>query len=416
MLKLQLDERWGEYYKPDRNFYENMHGIMSQQSSLHRDNLGWTDIANTCSPERLECINKLAQEVRADAQVFVLVGIGGSNNAARAVIEALPKGKVEIIYAGNTICAYETQQVLNKIKGKSAYINVIAKNFETLEPGIAFRVLRDALAGFDDVQSRIIVTGSKGSALENICEQNGYRFLEFPLDIGGRYSALSAVGLFPMAVSGVDIEQLVKGAISEQRDILNAPYEENEAFKYAAGRFNLYNKGYLIELLTFFEPRLQWLQKWWAQLFAESEGKMGKGIFPSAMNCSEDLHSLGQFVQDGSRVIFETFLRTLQSPAYIQPKPGLFEDGFEYLNEQDFGGINDVALQATYDAHARNVPCVTINIPCINAEVFGRLFVFFEYACYYYCTMLGVNPFDQPGVEAYKARMFELLGKTKGHE
>ena len=383
----------------------------------YADSLGWLDTEEWAKEAQLAAIEALAAEIREKADTFVLIGVGGSNNAARSVIEAL-KGMdphaPEIVYAGNTLSAHAMQALLKGLEGKSVYIDCIAKNFETLEPGAAFRVLRKWLYqtyGAEEAPKRILATGTKGSALEALCSEHGYAFLEFPKNVGGRYSAVTNVGLLPMAVAGVDIRALVRGAHEMQLHLRNASAEQNEAYCYAALRNVHYQNGSRIELLSCFEPQLRWFYKWWIQLFAESEGKDKKGIFPAAAEFSEELHSIGQFIQDGTPLLFETFLDVTEQEASVFAEPDGIADGFDYLNGKDFREINRADLDATIGAHVQSLPCAKLEIGKIDSYAFGQLFYFFSFACYLSCRMMGVNPFDQPGVEAYKARMFAALGK-----
>lgn len=358
-----------------------------------------------------------AAEIREKADAFVLVGVGGSNQAARAVIKALQKdGAPEIIYAGNTLSAPALQKVLRKLDSKKEiYINVIAKNFETLEPGSHFRVLRDYLnrrytkAG---AAERIVLTGTFGSRLMEIARENGYTFLEFPVPVGGRYSVLTPVGLFPMAVAGIDIPALLSGAQRMKELLLADP--QNAAVQYAALRQCLYKeKGYDIEVLASFEPQMDYFAKWWVQLFGESEGKEEQGIFPTSVSYSEDLHSLGQYMQAGRRNLMETFL-SVEEPdgsVPVPPDPG-FCDCFDYLDGMDFLEINHAAEAATLRAHYEGgVPCFRLILPVLNEFTLGELFYFFMIACALSGKTAGINPFDQEGVEAYKRSMFRMLGK-----
>ncbi len=382
----------------------------------YKDSLGWFDPLEWGNDAACSALTSLASEIQNKAQVFVVVGVGGSNNAARSVIHALAAdSKVQIYYAGNTLSPYEIQKLVSHVKDTSFYINVIAKNFETLEPGSAFRVLRKILYEKygEDAAERIICTGTPNSHLENLCTKHGWRFLAFPSDIGGRYSSVSNVGLLPMAVAGIDITSLVRGAKDMQERLVAADAVENYAYKYACIRNLLYNKGYKIELLSFFEPRFKYFSKWWIQLFAESEGKEGKGLFPCAAEYSEELHAVGQFVQDGSHMLFETFLDVLSQDASWMAAGDKVDDRFGYLDRFDFWDINKKAFEATLKAHSHILPCCTISIDAINPYTFGELFYCFEFACYISALLLGVNPFDQPGVEAYKQYMFKALGKTQ---
>lgn len=356
-----------------------------------------------------------ADEIRKSADAFVLVGVGGSNQAARAVIKALQRpGTPEIIYAGNTLSAPALQKVLRQLNDKrSIYINVIAKNFETLEPGSHFRVLRKYLERRytkEGAAQRIILTGTYGSRLEEIAKENSYTFLEFPVPVGGRYSVLTPVGLFPMAVAGIDIPLLLQGAL-RMKELLQG--DDHPAIQYAALRQTLYRQKFDIEVLASFEPQLEYYAKWWVQLFGESEGKEKQGVFPTAVNYSEDLHSLGQYMQDGRRNLMETFLSVGEpdGSVVVEPDPG-FGDRFDYLDNMDFLEINRAAEAATIRAHFEGgVPCFRLLLPRLDEFSFGQIFYFFMIACAISGKTAGINPFDQEGVEAYKRSMFRMLGK-----
>ena len=383
----------------------------------YRDNLGWHSVDEAAGPERVDFLLEQAARVRADADAFVVIGIGGSNQASRAAVKALrPEGGPAILWAGNTISACEMARTLRELDGyQSIYIDCIAKNFETLEPGIAFRVLRQYLErryGAEGAAKRIFATGTPGSTLHQLCLDQGYTFLTFPETIGGRYSVGSDVGLFPMAVAGVDIRALVQGMRDMRDTLLAAPAEENPALRYACLRRLLLEHGYRLEMLSFFEPRLDYFAKWWIQLFAESEGKEGTALYPVAASNSEDLHSIGQFIQEGSPILFETFVEVRARDASVLLPPEAKKDYFDYLTGKDFWDINNTARQATMRAHGdRGIPCLNLSIPAIDAHTLGGLFYFFLFACYLSCKLLGVNPFNQPGVEGYKGYMFQNLGK-----
>ncbi len=381
------------------------------------DVLGWLDLDEIGNAALLNEINEKAKEIRENADIFVLIGVGGSNQGSRAVIKALGDNKPEILYAGNNLSPRYLNNLLSQLKGNSVYINVIAKNFATLEPGITFRILRHYLEetyGEAEAAKRIIATGSlNGSSLELLAKQKGYMTLPFPLAVGGRFSVLSAVGLFPIAVSGVDISALLQGAKDMKALLQTAEPAQNPAVIYAAARNILLEKGYCVEILAAFEPALEFFAKWWVQLFGESEGKDGKGIFPTSCMFSEDLHSLGQYIQEGRRMLFETFvnIENMGDSLPIPTEAG-DADGFAYLNGSDFRTLNSVAFAATVKAHSDGgVPCVVVNVPQLDAYYFGQLFFFFEYSCYISGRLLGVDPFDQPGVEAYKNEMFKELKK-----
>ena len=374
---------------------------------------GW--LSPMAQDGRYAAMMEKAAEIRETADAFVLVGVGGSNQAARAVIKALQKDGPEVIYAGNTLSAPALQKVLRQLDGKKEIvINVIAKNFETLEPGSHFRVLRDYLQrryGKADTAKRVVLTGTFGSRLEEIAKENGYTFLEFPIPVGGRYSVLTPVGLFPMAVAGIDIPALLSGA-GRMRELLAG--EDNPAVQYAALRQCLYQaEGFDIEALASFEPQLDFFAKWWVQLFGESEGKGKQGIFPTSLSYSEDLHALGQYMQEGRRSLMETFLSVEQPDGSVPVPPDpTFGDRFDYLDGMDFLDINRAAEAATWKAHLEGgVPCMRITLPRLDAYYFGQLFYFFMVACAVSGKAAGINPFDQEGVEAYKRSMFQILGK-----
>ena len=379
------------------------------------DAKGWLHCSEAAIEQ--EEIMAIAQEIRQNAQVFVLVGVGGSNQAARAIIEALKKEDdgPEIVYAGNTLSAHAVAALLHRIKGKSVYINIIAKNFETLEPGSHFRVLRKEMEQVytaQEMQRRIILTGTKGSPLLALAQEKGYRFLSFPENIGGRYSAFSPVGLLPIAVAGLDLQAFLQG-VSDMENEICAHKKDNIAVRYADARNVLYGCGFTIEMLASFEPQLDWFSQWWIQLFGESEGKEKQGVFPAAVGYSEDLHSMGQYLQDGQRCMMETFLSVEQPDVDVKVVPDeAVQDGFDYLNGMGFAAINRAAQEATISAHCEGgVPCMVLEVPCLNEYWFGRLYYFFMVACAVSGKLCGINPFDQNGVEAYKKSMFEKLGK-----
>lgn len=376
--------------------------------------LGWRTLEQ--SAVQLDVMREKAAEIREQADVFVIVGVGGSNQAARAMIEALQDRKgPEILYLGNTLSPYYIQHVLEQMEGKSVYINVIAKNFETLEPGSHFRILRQWMKKRytpEEMAKRIIVTGTYGSRLEEIAKENGYLFLSFPGPVGGRYSAFTPVGLFPILAAGLDVDSFLKGVQAAMDDCRQNP-EGNLAVGYGAARNLLYGKGYDIEMLVSFEPQYAYFAKWWVQLFGESEGKEKKGIFPTAAIYSEDLHSIGQYMQDGRRNLIETFVsvKNPKAKAVIEADPD-FGDRFDYLDGMDFDQINKAAEGATWDAHAKGgVPCIRLQVEEISEESFGELYYYFMMACAVSGTLMGVNPFDQEGVEEYKRSMFAALGK-----
>lgn len=385
------------------------------KEKIYENSLGWLDIDEWAGEAALKRIQDTANEVRNDADVFVLIGVGGSNQAARAVISALPQENApEILYAGNNLSADYMNKLLKALDGKSVYIDAIAKNFETIEPGVSFRVLRQYLEKRygGGAAGRIAVTGTKGSSLYQLALDNGYTFFTFPEDIGGRYSALCDVGLYPMAVAGIDIAKLVQGAKEMRERLSLETAEENIAFRYAAYRNLLQLKDYRLEMLSFFEPRFHYFSKWWTQLLAESEGKDGKGVYPVVGNFSEDLHSIGQFVQEGRRMIFETFLDVEERDSSLIIAGDDKKDYFDYLEGQELWNINKIAFQSTFEAHNKGgIPCMKLTIPKLDEYYFGQLFYMFMFAVYLSGKILKVNPFDQGGVEDYKKNMFKALGK-----
>lgn len=385
-----------------------------KSGSEYKDSLGWIDPSMWAGDKQLDKLIRLSENIRNDADVFILIGVGGSNNGARAAIKALyDNGRVEVIYAGNNLSPDYYDNVIKGLNGKSVYINVIAKNFETLEPGLAFRIFRKYLKERygKDYAKRVIVTGTLNSQFHKIAEMHGFEFLSFPTDIGGRFSVLSDVGLFPMAIAGIDIRSLVNGAMDMRSELL-VKSDDNIALIYSAIRNILFEKGFGIEMLAFFDPRLEYFAKWWIQLFAESEGKDGKGLYPVSSSYSEDLHSVGQYVQDGARTIFETFIEIENKSSSLSTEADDIEDGFNYLNGKEVDAMNRAAFNATVRAHSDSgIPNIIISIPELSEYSLGQLYYFFEFAVYASGKILGINPFDQPGVEAYKRLMFSQLGK-----
>ena len=402
-------------------FLQELQDMMNGHASLlaktqkgdpaYKDSLGWLDTGICAGERELERIEKKAAQIRMRADAFVLIGVGGSNNAARSVIEGVAhRSGCDVIYAGNTLHPRALREMLQKLDGRDFYIDCIAKNFETLEPASAFRVLRqymDSRYGASAAE-RVIATGTPGSSLWRLCQEEGYDFFDFPETVGGRYSAVTNVGLLPMAAAGIDVRELVKGANDMQMQLRSLGPQENPAYRYACLRRLFDRHGYHMEMLS-----LRYFYQWWKQMFAESEGKDGKGVFPVTGEFSEELHSTGQYIQDGPPAIFETFLDFRQKMDSFVIEPDSRRDGLDYLDGLDFYDINKAAQQATIRAHSEKLPVMTISAEAPDAYNFGQLFYFFEFACALSCGMLGVNPFDQPGVEAYKQRMFKLLGKTR---
>lgn len=394
--------------------YADILETVKKGEEQYRESLGWHEVEEWSSDAWLDRCEALANKVQTEAEVLVVIGIGGSNQAARAVVDSIgEKSGVKIVWAGNSISARSINEALQETEGKDFYINVIAKNFETLEPGIAFRAFRTRLKERYGKQyaSHVVCTGTEGSHLEDLCREYGYEFLPFPKDIGGRFTAMSPVGFFPLAAAGMDIRAMAAGARHMEERLKAEGVDENIALRYAVMRNLLYKKGYRMEMLCFFEPRLFRFAKWWMQLFGESEGKDDLGLYPFFGNYSEDLHSIGQFVQSGTPMLYEIFVDVAKQDSSFVLEKQEVPDRFDYLDGKDFHEINKAAYQATLMAHSERFPCGVLKVPAIDEETFGQMFYFFEFSCYLSGSILGVNPFDQPGVEAYKERMFRILGK-----
>jgi glucose-6-phosphate isomerase len=409
---------------------------LAQQSLLHLDNLntgagagndflGWLSLPDDILPQ-LDKIEKIARHLRSVSDTTVVIGIGGSYLGSRAVIEALshsfsPLLKTEhhdVIFAGQNICEDYLSDLLELLDGRNYSIIVISKSGTTTEPAIAFRILKDHLekkVGKPVAADRIIaITDAKKGALRSMAETNGYETFVIPDNVGGRYSVLTPVGLIPIAISGLDIRTLVKGAKAmEELTRFNKNTASNPSLMYAAARNLLLRKGKSIELIVGFTPKLHFIAEWWKQLYGESEGKDGKGIFPASVDLTTDLHSMGQYIQDGQRILFETMI-SVKTPVKKLTIPAEKDDSdqLNYLAGKRLSEVNHNAETGTTLAHNDgNVPIITIKIPSLDEFYTGQLIYFFEMACAISGYILDVNPFDQPGVEAYKANMFALLNK-----
>ena len=394
---------------------------------------GWLDLPSNYDKEEFARIKKAAEKIREDSEVFVAIGIGGSYLGARAAIDFLNNtfynmltkeqrnGAPQVIFAGNSISSTYLADVLNLIGDRDFSINVISKSGTTTEPAIAFRVLKEKLIakyGEEEAKKRIYATTDRAKgALKTEADAEGYEEFVVPDDIGGRFSVLSAVGLLPIAVAGGDIDQLMKGAEDASKEYIDADVNKNDAYKYAALRNILYRKGYTTELLENYEPTLQYFGEWWKQLMGESEGKDQKGIYPSSANFSTDLHSLGQYIQEGRRDLMETVINVEKPNHDIDiPKEAENLDGLRYLEGRTMDEVNKKAYQGVTLAHNDGgVPVMTLNIPDQTAYTLGYMIYFFEAAVAVSGYLNGINPFNQPGVEAYKSNMFALLGKP-GYE
>lgn len=393
---------------------------------------GWLDLPSNYDKEEFARIKKAAEKIREDSEVFVAIGIGGSYLGARAAIDFLNNtfynmltkeqrnGAPQVIFAGNSISSTYLADVLNLIGDRDFSINVISKSGTTTEPAIAFRVLKEKLIAKygEEAKKRIYATTDRAKgALKTEADAEGYEEFVVPDDIGGRFSVLSAVGLLPIAVAGGDIDQLMKGAEDASKEYTDVDVNKNDAYKYAALRNILYRKGYTTELLENYEPTLQYFGEWWKQLMGESEGKDQKGIYPSSANFSTDLHSLGQYIQEGRRDLMETVINVEKPNHDIDiPKEAENLDGLRYLEGRTMDEVNKKAYQGVTLAHNDGgVPVMTLNIPDQTAYTLGYMIYFFEAAVAVSGYLNGINPFNQPGVEAYKSNMFALLGKP-GYE
>lgn len=408
--------------------------ILSAHEALHNgtgagsDFLGWLDLPVNYDKAEFEAIKAAAEKIKADSKALVVIGIGGSYLGARAAIEfckgnnynLLAKDTPQIFFTGNTISADSVNEVMQLIDGKDFSINVISKSGTTTEPAVAFRVFKEILEakyGREEAAKRIYVTTDKArGTLKSLADKEGYQTFVVPDDVGGRYSVLTAVGLLPIAAAGIDIDALMKGA-QDAREKYSVASLDNDCYKYAAVRNLLYRSGKKIEMFVSYEPAFTLMNEWLKQLYGESEGKQLKGIYPSSAIYSTDLHSLGQYVQQGERLMFETVVYVDKSKADVNIKEDPENvDGLNFLAGRTVSFVNRKAFEGTLLAHTDgDVPNIVMEIPEMNEHVLGELIFFFEKACAVSGYVLGVNPFDQPGVESYKKNMFALLGKP-GYE
>ena len=400
--------------------------LLMSKSGPGNDFLGWLDLPKKTGKDTISAINDKAQEIRSKADVLICVGIGGSYLGAKAAIEFLSPAfedmrKPRVIFAGHTINSDYLADLLALVKDKEVAVNVISKSGTTTEPGIAFRVIRQWMEqryGRKEAAARIVATTDPvAGALRKLAKEEGYAAFEIPADVGGRFSVLTPVGLFPIAVAGIDIAKLIAGAAEAYDFCKGESVENNMAGRYAAVRNILFRKGYATEVMATFQPQLHYINEWWKQLAGESEGKDGTGIFPAGLDYTTDLHSLGQWMQEGLRTVFETFMVLEKTASTITvPKFDDDSDDLNYLASRSFEDVNDKAFWGTLLAHLDGgVPCQTLTLADRSEATLGQLFYFFEKAVALSGYILRVNPFDQPGVEAYKKNMFALLGK-KGFE
>ena len=411
---------------------KSAHDKLHNGTGAGNDFLGWIDLPVNYDKDEFERIKKAAAKIQSDSDVLVVIGIGGSYLGARAAIEMLTnnfhnalddsKRKApKIFYVGNNISSTYMAELLQAIEGKDVSLNIISKSGTTTEPAIAFRILRSYLEnkyGVDEARKRIYATTDKAKgALKTLANAEGYETFVVPDDVGGRFSVLTAVGLLPIAAAGINIDDMMKGAADAREVYANPSLKENDAYKYAAVRNALYNKGKVVEVLVNYEPSLHYFNEWWKQLYGESEGKDNKGLFPAAVDFTTDLHSMGQYIQEGRRILFETVVN-VEKPKYeikIE-KDDDDLDGLNFLSGKTMDFVNKQAFQGTLLAHNDGgVPNMVVNVPELSAYYFGYMVYFFEKACGISGYLLGVNPFNQPGVEAYKKNMCALLGKP-GYE
>ena len=402
--------------------------LLVSKTGAGNDFLGWIDLPVDYDKEEFDRIKKAAAKIQSDSDVLLVVGIGGSYLGARAAIEFLRhsfynvvdksvRKTPEIYFCGNSISSTYLKDLMDVIGDRDFSINMISKSGTTTEPAIAFRVFKEICEkkyGKEEAAKRIYATTDKArGSLKKLATEEGYETFVVPDDVGGRFSVLTAVGLLPIAVSGADIDKLMEGAASGRKAALENAFEDNDALKYAAIRNILLRKGKTIEVLANYEPSVHFVSEWWKQLYGESEGKDQKGIFPASVDLTTDLHSMGQFIQDGARILFETVINVEQSRETITiGEEPVDLDGLNYLAGQTVDFVNKSAMNGTILAHTDGqVPNLMINIPEANEFYLGQLFYFFEFACGVSGYLLGVNPFNQPGVESYKKNMFALLGK-----
>ena len=413
-------------------YINKAHDMIHKKIGVGNDFLGWVDLPENYDKEEFNKVKKCAEKIISDSDVLLVIGIGGSYLGARAAIEMMghsfrnnlskqDRKSPEIYFVGNNISSTYIMDLLDVIKGKDISVNVISKSGTTTEPAIAFRIFKEYLEnryGKEEAARRIYATtDSKKGALRQLADEEGYETFIIPDDVGGRYSVLTPVGLLPIAVAGIDIEFIMKGAYDAFEDLKVQSLKENYCYQYAAVRNILHKKGKDVELLVNYEPQLHYIGEWWKQLYGESEGKDNKGIFPAAVDFSTDLHSMGQYIQSGKRILFETVMNVEQPKRNITidvDKDNL--DGLNYLSGHTIDFVNKKAFEGALLAHTDgNVPNLIIDIPRLDEYNFGYLIYFFEKSCAISGYLLGVNPFDQPGVEEYKNNMFALLGKP-GYE
>ena len=425
MLNLRLNKMMNDdILKGYEKDVERINKIINDKSGQGNDYIGWADWPVNYDKEELARIKKDAQYVRDNFDILVVCGIGGSYLGARCALEALnglkSDDKLEIIFMGQTFSPNYVAQVMDYLKGKNFAINVISKSGTTTETSISFRLLKELLekqVGKEKARKAIYATTDKEKgALKTLCNKEGYATYVLPSDIGGRYSVFTAVGTFPLACAGVDVEAMIKGAQEARNDAMNKPLKDNVCYKYAVMRDYMYRHNKPVEMYVTYEPQMSQISEWLKQLFGESEGKEHKALFPASATFSTDLHSLGQYIQDGTPLLFETIINVKEPKQDIKIPHDVDDlDGLNYLEGKDLAFVNQKAFEGTLQAHEDGgVPCNVIYLDKLDAYNLGYLFYFFMRACAMSAYMLDINPFNQPGVEVYKKNMFHLLGK-KGY-
>ncbi len=434
MTKIRFDYTKAEKFISKEEIGALGDAVKAAHDTLHNgtgrgsDFLGWVNLPENYDKEEFARIKKAAEKIKSNSEALIVIGIGGSYLGARMAVEMLHsnfsnhnENGVQIYFAGNSISSSYLVDLIEKVKDIDFSVNIISKSGTTTEPAIAFRVLRELLIekyGKEGAKERIFATTDKArGALKNLADEEGYETFVVPDDVGGRYSVLTAVGLLPIAASGADIDALMQGAYDAMREYANPNLEENDCYKYVAARNALYRKGKNIEIMVNYEPQVHYFAEWWKQLFGESEGKENKGIFPAAVDFSADLHSMGQYIQQGLRMMFETviFFDNAKKDLVIKEDSDNV-DGLNFLAGKNVSYVNEQAFNGTLLAHTDgDVPNLILRAEKMDEYCLGNLIYFFEKACGISGYVLGVNPFDQPGVEAYKKNMFALLGKP-GYE
>ena len=413
-------------------YIEVAHNTLHNGTGAGSDFLGWVNLPENYDKEEYARIKKAAEKIKSNSKALIVIGIGGSYLGARMAVEMVHhnffnlndnarKDGVQIFFAGNSISSTYLADLVETVKDIDFSVNIISKSGTTTEPAIAFRVFRKLLIekyGVEGAKERIYATTDKAKgALKNLADEEGYETFVVPDEVGGRYSVLTAVGLLPIAASGADIDALMQGAYDAMKEYANPNVDENDCYKYVAARNALYRKGKTVEMMVNYEPQAHYFAEWWKQLFGESEGKDNKGIFPASVDFSSDLHSMGQYIQDGLRIMFETvlFFDNARKEVIIEEDSDNV-DGLNFLSGKGVSFVNEQAFNGTLLAHTDgSVPNLVLRIERMDEYCLGNLIYFFEKACGVSGYLLGVNPFDQPGVEAYKKNMFALLGKP-GYE